>query len=413
MLTRINGATLSTVLGDNEYVMFNDHRDASRKSMVMKSADDGRVYFLFDGSYGVCGTAPSPRYDSTICALLNTSSVRSWVVERGIQNNPISRLLDWLYNDCGHVDAGSLVIESATTTTTTTTTSVEEGAFILKGYETTSIYSGQRGYHSSHSTAMNQPIDGLKDGAYRIGVELEVEAKSYSLRRVINKVKSNWFMQETDGSLSDERGIEFVTIPLLPKDAKSVKTWEPLVEYLKDKATSWRSSRCGLHVHIGREAFGKDENERQGTLGKLLFFYYENIKPLDWNTKIFGRSTTYSERAFNCKESQAIKTLGLDLMKDKKIRAKVDKGLKDAANVTRYFDINVQNANTVEFRKGKGSICADRISAIVTYCDLMVRYCKKTAWDKMTTEGFVEYVKKNAPKTSMLFRFLPSDGEEA
>lgn len=408
MLTRINGATLSSVLQENQFVMFNDVNDASRKSMVMKN-DEGRVYFLFDASYDVFGTEPNSRYNGTIFALLNTSRMRSWIGDRGIGNYTIGELLDWLYGDCEHVNDCSLMIEGSTTTTT----SVEEVAFILKGYETTSIYTGQRGYHSSHSTAMNQPIDGMKDGGYRIGVELEVEARSASLRREINRIKSNWFMQESDGSLSDERGIEFVTIPLLPKDAKSLKTWTPIVEYLKDRATSWRSTRCGLHVHIGREAFGKDENERQATLGKLLFFYYENIKPTDWNTKIFGRSTTYSERAFNCKESQAIKTLGMDLMKDKKIRDKVDKGLKETARVTRYFDINVQNEHTVEFRKGKGSICADRISAIVTYCDLMVRYCKKTAWDKMTTEGFVAYVKKNAPKTSMLFRFLPSDGEEA
>ena len=406
MLTRINGATLSSVLSVNTYVMFNDRNNASCKSLVMK-ADDGRVYFLFDSSYTMSGTQPSANYNGEIFALLNTSVIRSWIGGRGIENYTIGELLDWLYEDCGYINNDSLVIEGATTAP------VEEGAFILKGYETTSIYTGQRGYHSSHSTAMNQPIDGLKDGQYRIGVELEVEAKSASLRREINRIKSNWFMQESDGSLSDERGIEFVTIPLLPKDAKSLKTWTPIVEYLKDRATSWRSTRCGLHVHIGREAFGKDENERQATLGKLLFFYYENIKPMDWNTKIFGRSTTYSERTFNCKESQAIKTLGMDLMKDKKIRDKVDKGLKETARVTRYFDINVQNEHTVEFRKGKGSICADRISAVVTYCDLMVRYCKKTAWDKMTTEGFVEYVKKNAPKTSMLFRFLPSDGEEA
>lgn len=408
MLTRINGASLSTRLGRNEYVMFNDQIDASRKSIVMK-AGDGRVYFLFDSSYDVHGTTPSSDYRDEIHALLHTAPMRSWQVDACLEHGTIGELLDWLYGDCCDVDDESLVFEGATTTTAP----VEEEAFILKGYETTSIYTGQGSYHSSHSTAMNQPIDGLKDGQYRIGVELEVEAKSASLRRKINTIKSNWFMQESDGSLSDERGIEFVTIPLLPKDAKSLKTWTPIVEYLKDKATSWRSTRCGLHVHIGREAFGKDENERQATLGKLLFFYYENIKPTDWNTKIFGRSTTYSERTFNCKESQAIKTLGMDLMKDKKIRDKVDKGLKETARVTRYFDINVQNEHTVEFRKGKGSICADRISAIVTYCDLMVRYCKKTAWDKMTTEGFVAYVKKNAPKTSMLFRFLPSDGEEA
>ena len=259
---------------------------------------------------------------------------------------------------------------------------------------------------------MNTPIAPMKEGAYRIGVELEIEAHSRSDRSTINSVKSNWFIQETDGSLSGDRGIEIVTIPLLPKDAMSADTWEPLVEYLKPLADSYSRSSCGLHIHIGREALGKDEDDRQATLGKLLFFYYEHLKHLDWNIKVFGRRETYNEHRFECKESEAVKILGMDLMSDKKIRDKVDKGLKDTANRTRYYDINVQNRATIEFRKGKGSICTERIIAIITYCDLMIRYCRKRDWMDLKAEDFLAYIRKTASKSSSLFRYLPTSGEE-
>lgn len=405
MLTRIESADYSTVLEENQYVILESIHNSANKVMLVRTED--RHFFIFGRAWRIRGSAPEYDYREEIDDIMG-DSMNSWACNYEHNDASIGEILDWLYDDNNEVSYGSLKLAGRELPT-----APEEESFILKGYTEDNIYTGLRGYHSSHSATMNLPTSGLKDGAYRIGIELEVEAKTEALRRKINKARSNWFFQETDGSLRDGRGIEFVTIPLLPKDARSEKTWEKLVEFLNDKAVSWKSDRCGLHVHIGREAFGKNEAEQQATLGKLLFFYYEYLKPTDWNTKIFGRYRTYSESSFDCAQAKAVKTLGMDLMKDKKIRDKVDKGLKDTAKRTRYFDINIQNEKTIEFRKGKGSICVGRITSIVTYCDLMVKYVKKTAWDKLSEEGFLAYIRKNASKSSALLRHIPMDSEEA
>jgi hypothetical protein len=284
--------------------------------------------------------------------------------------------------------------------------------FVLDSYTTDAMYTGLHSYHHSHSCVMNRPTKEMKEGQYRIGVELEIEAKNCGNKSKINRVKSNWFFQETDGSLGSY-GIELITIPLLPKDAMSMSTWSPLVDFLSPMADSWSRDSCGLHIHIGREAFGKDEDSRQATLGKLLYFYYsKGLKDTPWNIKVFGRRRTYSETDFRCKEADAVAVLGEELMKDEKIRAKVDKGLKDAANITRYYDINVQNSATIEFRKGKGSICAERIVSVITYCDLMVRYVRNRDWDMLSVDDFLDFIRAKAPKSSPIFRYLPTRGEE-
>lgn len=408
MLTRIESANYGTVVGVDQYVVVHVEGEPERLAMIMQTTT-GRKYFCFDESFDIFGTEPPSRYFPDIrnaLAMDSSYSVRSWQVH-DTDAESVGELLDWLYSDCARVTE-SFVIAGAGARPTPSTPE-----FILKGYGTGNIYTGLHSYHHSHGETMNMPTEPLKEGAYRIGVELEVEAKSEGRRREINKIKSNWFMQETDSSLRDGRGIEFVTIPLLPKDAMNEKTWNPLVEFLNDKAVSYGSDRCGLHVHIGREALGKSEDDRQSTLGKLLYLYYEFLKTTDWNTRVFGRTRTYSEASFSCKESDAVKVLGVELMKDKKIRDKVDKGLKDVASRTRYYDINIQNSSTIEFRKGKGSICTERIVAIITYCDLMIRYCKRHGWSDLNADGFLAYIRKCAPKASPLFRYIPAGGEES
>ena len=418
MLRLIENPTLSTVLNDGEYVLIGRSIYTDAKNILVR---EGSKYFLCTNRDDLNGGFPSEAVRIEVRRILGMGSVPlySWQMSIGGANgNTIQDYLGFIHESDipSSVDYSGerfhLLNARRERVGDSVGDSVESGDFILSGYETRRIYTGQHSYHSSHGSTMNMPKDGLNDGAYRIGIELEVEAKSRSLRDTITRTRSNWFMMETDGSLSSERGIEFVTIPLLPKDAMSEKTWNPLVTYLTDKADSYRRSSCGLHVHIGREAFGKDETERQATLGKLLYFYYECLKSEEFNTKVFGRSATYNERIFSCKESEAVKVLGTELMRDKKVREKVDKGLKDEANRTRYYDINIQNAATIEFRKGKGSICTERIVAIITYCDLMVKYCKMRPWTQLKKDDFLKFIRKYASKNSPLFRYLPTRGEE-
>lgn len=284
------------------------------------------------------------------------------------------------------------------------------GDFISDKYDTGTIYSGQGGYHSHHGQRLNEPVDEFK--GHRIGVELEVECKSSADFDKVKATKSNWFYQERDGSLG-AYGDEIITIPLLPKDAKNVDFWKPLITFLNKHAESWRRSSCGLHVHIGREILGRDAESRSETLGKLLYFYHhlidENPTAKMLNEKVYGRAHTYSEQSGKSEIGNAVRIIGQEVLKDKAICDKLKKGMTDASSNGRYYDINLENRATIEFRKGKGSISAERITAVIAWSEGMVDYCRKTPWTQLNFNEFVEWIKERRGTPNSLKGFLSVD----
>lgn len=276
--------------------------------------------------------------------------------------------------------------------------------FYLPNYLTDNIYEGQNGYHASHRDGcLNQPS--VPFTGHRIGVELEVEANSEELHREIISKKSNWFTRERDGSIGSY-GIEFITIPLLPDDAKSYQVWQPLCTYLKTRAKSWNTGRCGLHVHIGREILGTTEDERQMTLGKLLIFYQGDVENWVKATAVFGRERCYHQPSGDTDEIKAVKCLGKAVLKDPEVFSKVDAAMKSEFSTSRYYAINLQNTHTLEFRKGRGSINADRIIAVVTMTEAICLFAKETQPHDLTLENFQQWLFLNVPCGNPLFRYL-------
>lgn len=265
--------------------------------------------------------------------------------------------------------------------------------FIAANYESELLYTGQHGYHFSHSARINHPM--TNSYKYRIGVELEVEATNRRNLERIQDFKSNWFFMERDSSLNDY-GVEFVTIPLLPKDARNPEFWGSLCATLGPIAKSWDSSHCGLHIHIGREILGTTPDERSETLGKLLYLYHHHLKETTLNSKIFGRERGYHD--IECKSglARAVDILGPKVLKKETMRKEIDKELKEKSFTERYFDINILNSATIEFRRGKGSLRPVRIAAVVAYCELLCNYAKKSKWDKISYQNFESYLRKNA-----------------
>lgn len=272
--------------------------------------------------------------------------------------------------------------------------------FILKGYEDSNMYKGLKSYHDSHSATMNKPLSGYKA---RIGIELEVEFSNNSNREQFCNIPTNWFFREEDGSLGCY-GCEIITIPLLLKDAKSRKTWEPLCDKLLELgATSWDSGRCGLHCHLSREFFGKDAEKQQENIVKLCYFYDHILHDELFNRKIYGRDRGYSESSGKTEIGNAVKVIGADVLKDKAISDRVLKASKDIHDSTgRYMDINTSNAKTIEFRKGRGSINANRIVAIIEYNILIAEFCCKSSVTDLTLDNFKTYLRKKISVTSPL-----------
>jgi hypothetical protein len=288
--------------------------------------------------------------------------------------------------------------------TSTPTPSADSMSFFNDKYERSVTYKGVRGYHHHHGDTPNAPKKSVR--GHKIGVELEVEFKSRDGKNRWNdKAKSNWFYCERDGSLNDN-GVEIITVPMNPKDIKARATWGPLIEYLSDKAKSWDSPRCGLHVHIGREILGSNPEQQSETIGKLLYLYHHFVNGTPMNTRIFGRDRAYNEKDGKTREGDAVATLGSGVLKLNEVKNTLKKGLIDKSSSDRYFDINLMNSNTIEFRKGRGSINASRIIMVIEYCEMMCKYAKSAKWEEISKDAFVSYVVSNISKESPLYRFF-------
>jgi hypothetical protein len=270
-------------------------------------------------------------------------------------------------------------------------------------YQRDVIFEGMHSYHAHHGREVNLP---LKRYTHRIGVELEVEFPTSTKRGKFTDIKTNWFYCERDGSLGSN-GCEIITIPLHPNDAKSHEFWKPLCDTLVSlEAKSWDTTTCGCHVHIGREILGKDDDEKSQTLGKLLYFYHEFLKDALGNCKIYGRTHGYHDTICKTDISTAVKTLGSSVLKDKEVREKLDKSMKDRSQATRYFDINVMNSATIEFRKGRGSLNPKRIAMIVEWSELIVSYAKFTHWKNISMETFKTFIKMKSGLSPMTMKHI-------
>lgn len=285
--------------------------------------------------------------------------------------------------------------------TLTTTQQEEIMEFINKNYTEECMYTGIHGYHSHHGGSMNLP---KRKYTYRMGIELEVEFDNSRLLGEFTDKQSNWFFCEHDGSLGSN-GCEIITIPMHPKDAKDVEQWKELTNYLSDKAISWDTGRCGLHVHIGREILGKSEEQRSETIGKLLYLYHHFVKDTRLNIAVYGRDVAYNDRDGKTDIGNSAKTLGSEVFKSKDICNKVKDAMVSKSSHARYFDVNLMNEHTIEFRKGKGSLRPERIAMVVEYSEKLCLYAKHTPWVQISYVDFVNYLKStdcSAPLKDMI-----------
>lgn len=272
-------------------------------------------------------------------------------------------------------------------------------SFTSDKYTSDTEYVGFHSYHRHHGVSMNMPKN--RFSGHRIGIELEVEFMTSSKRTKFCDTPSNWFYRESDGSLGSN-GCEIITIPLLPKDAKSIDFWKPLTDYLCSRAQSWDTGRCGLHVHIGREILGVSDEEKSETIGKLLYLYHHFVKDTRMNIKIYGRERGYHDQDGKSLAGSSAKELGSEVLKIKSVKDKVKTAMIAKSSSDRYFDINLRNTYTIEFRKGRGSINPERITMVVDYCERMCLYAKSTPWQQISYEDFVKFLKATIKNEKLL-----------
>lgn len=264
------------------------------------------------------------------------------------------------------------------------------------------------GYHSSQNMRVYPTFVGKHKSDYNIGIELEtISTKPAS--EVLKK--SNWISFESDSSLSSG-GVELVTAPIPSDRAIKPEFWTKLCDYLNDnKFRSYKDSSCGLHLHIETKVLGKTNEEKQESLARVLYFYQcllsESIK-----VKVFKRSTQSYCKALALSSARSINQFKDFLKKGAEKVVWEEKRLDS----DRYCEINHNTRNnftTIEFRRGKGSINANRIACIVALGCTLCEYCYKVKEiSKLSMTSYSEYVFKKLPKNHPLVEVLKDINEE-
>lgn len=202
------------------------------------------------------------------------------------------------------------------------------------------------------------------------GVELEVEADRNTPRDIASKVMDDMYCNELtnqfallkhDGSLAED-GFEIVTAPATYKVHRIA--WKKFFNNSAKELTSWASGRCGIHVHISRDAFSAPH------LGKFLVFINDSGNK-KFVAKIAGR-TSQEWCAF----------------KDKKITD----GWRYPFDGERYEAVNLTNSKTIELRIFRGTTKESSFMKNIEFTVASFYFTQTTSYTKLSYDDFLNWL---------------------
>jgi hypothetical protein len=209
-----------------------------------------------------------------------------------------------------------------------------------------------------------------------LGVELEIDegGKNHeNARYIIEGGYPDFLYVKRDGSLYN--GFEIVSHPATLAFHLIEAGWDEVLRRAERKGyTSHDNKRCGLHIHINRDFWGKDKVLQEiGELKLLIFF--ERF----WNEIVkFSRRTQKQIERF-CAKYQTV---------DIKV-AKKENG------ENRYYAINFRNSNTIEIRIFRGTLKLLSFYATLQFVHHLCYYLREKdtkELQKSTWVGFVDSV---------------------
>lgn len=196
------------------------------------------------------------------------------------------------------------------------------------------------------------------EGERFFGVELEIDGNGKSVnhaRQILetaNENADNLYIK-SDGSL--DCGLELVTHPMTLDYHINKMPWEKVLKKALDlDYLSHRTTTCGLHVHISRNAFGGSWLEQEGAIARLLYFVEKF-----WTELLrFSRRT---ERQMNRWAARYGMKLSPQEIMD---------SVKDS-RAGRYTAVNLTNDETVEIRIFRGTLKLNTLLATLQMVNAM------------------------------------------
>lgn len=175
-----------------------------------------------------------------------------------------------------------------------------------------------------------------------------------------------------DGSLDD--GFEIVSHPMTLEFHKDCADWKSLMIKALDMGyRSHQTSCCGLHVHVSRKAFGRDREQQDFTIAKLLLFF-----ELHWNE--LYKFSRRSQRGID----QWAKRYGYEKTAQEIFEKKY--------NCDRYMAVNLRPTDTVEFRIFRGTLKYNTFIATLQLVDELVSVASFYSEEEIQNISWSEWV---------------------
>ncbi len=211
-----------------------------------------------------------------------------------------------------------------------------------------------------------------------LGIENEVtfgssdSTKNSKLRALYKSYDPTILLAKSDGSIHGS-GFEIVTQPMTLASIHSLDVSSMFWPEMK------KDSSCGLHIHVGRNAFKSDTH-----IYKVVEFIHNNEKFID----------TIAERSYSNYNG--------------KLRGKPSKAVKDAkgGSASRNARINLSNPNTIEFRMFAGAVSEFNYRYKAEFIHALVSWAGLVPISVVKVKSFFSYVEKNSKQYPNLYRFM-------
>lgn len=229
-----------------------------------------------------------------------------------------------------------------------------------------------------------------------MGVELEINncATRCNVSDVLKLSNDEeLFHLEEDSSL--DNGFELVTRPFTLKYHEQCFRWEAICRIL-DSGGGTADYNCGMHIHFNKRFFG---NNYQAHTLKLLYIY----------EKFWENFVEFSGRENEDTINHYASRYGLDF--SIKCSSEIPQKLMGARERGRFFAVNIENTNTIEFRISASTLDYRQIYSNLEMCDYLVRFVKRSSIKRvqcLTWETFVRGI--NPKKYPNLVEYLRKIG---
>lgn len=194
-----------------------------------------------------------------------------------------------------------------------------------------------------------------------LGLELEVYAKKIC----IFDNSSNFFYLQRDSSISSEEGgVEITTLPMsfddLIKDEGGI---DILTKEFMPKFSCFSQNKpdTGFHIHLSKVNFCT----KVYIMLKKAFYCF----PYAFITELFGRNNTGYCRA----EPQIQRLMEFGIHPSAASESGLEKIFQPYCD-SRYLELNFTNSQTIEFRRGKGTVDTIMIKSILDFCYHIYKY---------------------------------------